>query len=151
MKRVVLLMAAAVVAVSLFAGLVHAVLVAARVSEPAKDTVYGSTPQRTWATMAVSLALVGVASGGLALNRPTHRNVRRLGSWTAIVSGLIGGINGALVLSSATGGPGSGNGVVGGAMALVLGLTAVALGGSVLLRSRRAQRALASRSSSEQA
>ena len=151
MKRVVLLMAAAVVAVSLFAGLVHAVLVAARVSEPAKDTVYGSTPQRTWATIAVALGFVGVAGGGLALARPTHRVMRGLGSGTALVSGFIGGINGALVLSSPNGGPGSGNGVVGGAMALVLGLTAVALVGSALLRSRRAQRALASRSSSEQA
>ena len=39
MKRIVLLIAAAVVGISLFAGLVHVVLVAARVSEPAKDTV----------------------------------------------------------------------------------------------------------------
>ena len=46
MNRTLTLIAAAVVAVGLFAGLVHAVLVAARVSEPAAETVYGSTPQR---------------------------------------------------------------------------------------------------------
>ena len=35
------------------------------------------------------------------------------------------------------GGPGSGNGVIGGAAALVLGLIAMALGGLALARSRR--------------
>jgi hypothetical protein len=55
----------------------------------------------------------------------------------ALVAGLIAAVNGALVLAIATGGPGTGNGVVGGAGALVLGLIALALGGLALARSHR--------------
>ena len=44
---------------------------------------------------------------------------------------------GGLVLAVADGGPGTGNGVVGGALALVLGLIAMVLGGLALARSRR--------------
>jgi hypothetical protein len=40
-------------------------------------------------------------------------------------------------LAVATGGPGTGNGVVGGAAAFVLGLTATAVGGLALARARR--------------
>jgi hypothetical protein len=46
-------------------------------------------------------------------------------------------VNGGLNLAIATGGPGSGNGVVGGAAAFVLGLIAVVLGGLALARRRR--------------
>jgi uncharacterized protein DUF6223 len=53
------------------------------------------------------------------------------------VAGLIAAVNGGLVLAVANGGPGSGNGVVGGAGAFVLGLIAMALGGVALARSRR--------------
>jgi hypothetical protein len=53
-----------------------------------------------------------------------------------LVLGPIAGVNGGLVLAAATGGPGSGNGVVGGAAALVLGLLAAVLGGLVVARSR---------------
>ena len=52
-------------------------------------------------------------------------------------AGLIAAVNGGLNLAMATGGPGTGNGVVGGAAALVLGLIAVALSGLALARSRR--------------
>jgi hypothetical protein len=55
----------------------------------------------------------------------------------ALVAGLIAAINGALNLAIAKGGPGSGNGVIGGAAALVLGLVAITLGGLALARSRR--------------
>ena len=69
MKRTFALILAALAAAALFAGLVHAVLVAAHVSEPAATTVYGLTPRRLWATTAAVLALVGVVIGGLALRR----------------------------------------------------------------------------------
>ena len=46
-------------------------------------------------------------------------------------------VNGGLLLAIANGGPGTGNGVVGAAGALVLGLIAMAEGGLVLARSRR--------------
>jgi hypothetical protein len=72
------------------------------------------------------------------------RSVRRIGNRgrrgaiVALVTGPIGAVNGGLVLAVATGGPGTGNGVVGGAAALVLGLIATVLGGLVFARSRRA-------------
>jgi Na+-driven multidrug efflux pump len=55
----------------------------------------------------------------------------------ALVAGLIAVVNGGLNLAIAKGGPGTGNGVVGAAVALVLGLLAMALGGLALPRSRR--------------
>ncbi len=130
----------ALAAAALFGGLVHAVLVAAQLSEPAATTVYGLTPQRLWATTVVVLALGGVVIGGLALGRPASRfgtASGRLGAIAALVAGLIAGVNGGLVLAIADGGPGTGNGVIGGAMALVLGLMGTALGGLALARSRR--------------
>src|SRR6185503_1790229 len=140
MKRTFFLVLAAVAAAALFGGLVHAVLVAAHVSEPAATTVQGTTPRRLWATAAGLSALVGVVIGGLALARPASRfgsASGRLGAIVALVAGLLAGVNGALVLAVASGGPGSGNGVVGAAGALVLGLIGMALGGLALTRSRR--------------
>jgi hypothetical protein len=55
------------------------------------------------------------------------------------VAGLIAAVNGGLNLAVATGGLGSGNGVVGGAAAFVLGLIATAFGGLALARSRRSR------------
>jgi hypothetical protein len=140
MKRTFALILAALAATALFGGLVHAVLVAAHVSEPAATTVYGLTPRRLWATTAAVLALVGLVIGGLALARSAGRigtgNARR-GAIVAVVVGLIAVVNGGLNLASAKGGPGTGNGVVGGAVALVLGLIAMALGVLTLARSRR--------------
>ena len=140
MKRTLTLVLAALAAAALFGGLVHAVLVAAHVSEPAASTVYGATPRRIWATAVVLLALAGVAIGGLALARPASRfgtSSGRLGAIVALVAGPIAVVNGGLVLAVADGGPGSGNGVIGGAGALVLGLIALTLGGLALARARR--------------
>jgi hypothetical protein len=138
MKRTFALILVAVAAAALFGGLVHAVLVAAHVSEPAATTVYGPTPQRLWAGTVAVLALVGVVIGGLALARPNSRfgtASGRLGTIVALVLGLIAVVNGGLVLAIANGGPGTGNGVVGGAAALVLGMIATALGGLARARS----------------
>jgi len=141
LKRPFALVLAAVAAAALLGGLVHAVLVAAHVSEPAATTVHGLTLRRLWATTTGVLALAGVVVGGLALARPTSRfgtASGRLGAFFALVAGLIAVVNGGLVLALATGGPGSGNGVVGGAGALVVGLIALALGALALARCRRA-------------
>jgi uncharacterized protein DUF6223 len=135
MKRTLVVTLAVVAAAGLLAGLVHAVLVAAHLSEPAATTVYGLTSRRLWALLVLVLALVGVILGGLALVRPASR---RLGALAGLATGLIAGSNGGLVLAVANGGPGSGNGVIGGAGALVLGVVAMALGGLALVRSRRA-------------
>jgi hypothetical protein len=140
MKRTFALIFAALAAAAIFAGLVHAVLVAAHVSEPAGTTVYGMTARRLWATAVSVLALVGVVIGGLAMSRPTSRfriASGGLGPIVALVAGLIAVVNGGLVLAVADGGPGTGNGVIGGAGALVLGLIAMSLGGLALARSRR--------------
>ena len=140
MKRTFALILAALAAAALFGVLVYAVLVAAHVSGPATTTttVYGLTPWRLWATTTAVLALVGVVIGGLALVRPASRFGTASGrAIVALVAGLIAVVNGGLNLTIATGGPGTGNGVVGGAGALVLGLIAMALGGLALARSRR--------------
>ena len=138
MKRTFAMILAALAAAALFGGLVHAVLVATHVSEPAATTVYGLTPRRLWATTV--LALVGVVIGGLALARSAGRigtgNARR-GAIVALVAGLIAVVNGGLNLAIAKGGPGSGNGVVGGAAALVLGMIGMVIAGIILARSRR--------------
>jgi len=139
MKRTFALILAALAAAALFGGLVHAVLVAAHVSEPAATTVYGLTSRRLWATTVAVLALVGVVIGGLALARPASpfgTACGRLGAIVPRVAGLIAVVNGGLVLAIANGGPGSGNGVVGSAAALVLGLIATVLGGLALARRR---------------
>jgi hypothetical protein len=135
MKRTFVLILAALAGAALFGGLVHAVLVAAQVSEPAATTVYGVTARRLWATAAAALALVGVVIGGLALARPAGR-LGRFGAIVALAAGPIAAFNGGLNLAIADGGPGSGNGVVGAAAAVVLGLIAMALGGLALALSR---------------
>lgn len=102
--------------------------------------VSGVTPRRIWATVAVLVSLGGVAIGGLALVR-SRRGIGhggRNGAFVAVAAGLIGVVNGALDLAVADGGLGTGNGVAGGAIALVLGLVATGLGWRVLARSRRA-------------
>jgi Family of unknown function (DUF6223) len=138
-RRTLTAILAAPVVLAVFAGLVHGVLVASHVSEPAGTTVYGATPRRLWATAAAVLALGGMVTGGLALVRSIRQigNRGRRGAIVALWAGPIGAVNGALVLAVATGGPGSGNGVVGGAAAVVLGLIATVLGGLVFGRSRR--------------
>ena len=140
MKRTFAVVFAAVAAAALFGGLVHAVLVAAHVAEPAATTVYGLTLRRLWATAAAAVALVGVVIGGLALARSASRfgtTSGRRGAIVALAAGFIAVVNGGLNLAMANGGPGTGNGVVGGAAAFVLGLIALALGGLAHARLRR--------------
>jgi hypothetical protein len=140
LKRIFTLILAALAAAALFGGLVHAVLVAARLAEPAATTVYGSTPQRLWATTVAAVALGGAVIGGLGLIRPAGHfgpSAGRLGAILSLGAGLIAVVNGWLLLSIANGGPGTGNGVVGAAGALVLGLFDMIIGALALSRSRR--------------
>lgn len=133
MKRTFVLILAAIAAIAVFATLVHFVLVAGHVSEPAATTVQGLTLRRLWATTGAVLALASAVIGVVVL----VRRASRFGAVVSLVAGLIAVINGGLVVAFATGGPGSGNGVVGGAGALVLGLIGMSLGGIALARSRR--------------
>ena len=80
-----------------------------------------------------------VAGGLVAARSATRFNsiTGRLKTNVALAAGLIALVNGGLNVALANGGPGTGNGVVGGATAFVLGLIALALGGRALARSRR--------------
>jgi hypothetical protein len=140
MKRTFVIILSTLAAAALFAGLVHVVLMVAHVSEPATTTVQGLTPRRLWATTADVLALAGVVIGIAAMYRAGRRigNHGRRGAVVAMVAGLVAAFNGGLNLAVATGGPGTGNGVIGAAGAFVLGMLAMTLGGLALARSRRA-------------
>lgn len=131
MKRTLSLILGALVAFAVFAGLVHLVLVATHRADPAATTVHGLTAQRLWAIIADGVALGSVATGGMAVARRATRLAR-----VAMIAGPIAAINGGLVLAVANGGPGTGNGVIGGAAAVVLGIAAVGLGGFAMSRTR---------------
>jgi hypothetical protein len=94
------------------------------------------TLDRAVATVAALVALAGAIVGGLALARSAGASVTRR-SFVALTAGVVGTFVGILVLATADGGPGTGNGVVGGYAGVVLGLIAAVLGGLALLRSRR--------------
>jgi hypothetical protein len=102
---------------------------------------HGSRPDST-ASLGYSGGCAGTCGGiigSMALVRATRGigNRGRNGAILSLVAGIIALLNGGLDLAVATGGPGSGNGVVGGAAAVVLGVIATALGGLVLSRTRR--------------
>nr|WP_294944970.1 DUF6223 family protein [uncultured Mucilaginibacter sp.] len=139
MKRAFITILATVVIAAVFGGLVFAVLKAAHVSAPAGNTVQGLTSRRLWATATALLALMGVVIGGLALRRSGGYTSAKLKirSVVALVAGLLAVLSGALNLALAKGGPGSGNGVIGGAAGTVLGLTAIVL--SVIAFNRNKQ------------
>ncbi len=130
MKRIIGVTGVALAAVAAFGGLVYGVLMAAHVAEPAVTTVHGLTPQRLWATTSALVAVVGVVTGALAV-------AGRRGPVVALAAGFIAAVSGGLNLAVANGGPGTGNGVVGGAAAFVLGLTALTLGAVAQVRLRR--------------
>jgi hypothetical protein len=98
-------------------------------------TVYGLTPARLVASIAALVAVAGVIIGGLALARPAGRGRRAV---TALAAGLAAIVTGGIVVALAKGGPGQGYGIVGGYVALVIGLIAALLGWMALSRSRRA-------------
>ena len=102
---------------------------------------YDLTAGRLVGTAAALVALAGVVTGWLALARSTGRiGNGRKGVVASFAAGLTGMVVGALNLAVADGGPGTGNGVMGGALALVLGLIATLLGWLALARSRRTGR-----------
>ncbi|MEO3812302.1 DUF6223 family protein [Sphaerisporangium sp. B11E5] len=100
---------------------------------------YTLTSGRLWSLVAAGLGLAGVVAGGLALARARRRigNGGRRGAVVALVTGLAGAVIGGMVVAAAKGGPGTGYGIVGGYMALVIGLVALTLAALTLARSRR--------------
>ncbi|MGC4868643.1 DUF6223 family protein [Micromonospora sp. DT53] len=105
----------------------------------AASTVDASTltGDRIVATAAAVVALAGAIIGGLSLGRPTGGSRKRR-SAAALIAGVTGVLVGGLVVITADGGPGTGNGIVGGYAALVLGLLAALLSGLAFARTRRA-------------
>ena len=128
-------LAAAFLATALFAepAAAHAGL------QPAPVGVGYWTPGRIWSVVAGTAGLAGVVTGGLALARAAVRaraaTVRPAG--TAVAAGLACAVIGAVVVAAAEGGPGTGYGIVGGFIDLVIGPAAIALGGLALARARR--------------
>ncbi|MEV8593434.1 DUF6223 family protein [Streptomyces sp. NPDC052013] len=98
---------------------------------------------RTGANLALGVGLVAVAIGWLALARAAGR-IGRVGTgsargagMSAVAGGLAGTALAVLHLATSSGGPGTGNGLVGAVAAVPLGLVAVVLGRRALIRSRR--------------
>jgi len=140
LKRTFTYIIVVLIAIALYFGVVHLVLMIANVSKSAPSTVYGLTSKRQFALVALGLALISVVFGWRAFRRSArHANVinRKNGSIVAIVTGLMAVIGSVLNLAAASGGPGSGNGVLGSAQALVLGLIGMILGVLAIARMRR--------------
>ena len=139
-KRTFTCITVVLIAIALYFGVVHLVLMVANVSKSAPSTVYGLTSKRQFALVALGLALISVVFGWRAFRKSAgHINVlnKKNGYIVAIITGLLAVIGGGLNLAAASGGPGSGNGVLGSAQALVLGLIGVFLGGLAIARLRR--------------
>jgi hypothetical protein len=105
--------------------------------QPAVST-YALTAGRLWSLVAALLGLVGAVIGARALARSAGRaGTGRRRAIMALTAGLAGTVIGGLVVAAAKGGPGTGYGIVGGYVALVVGVIAMVLGGLTLARSRR--------------
>lgn len=96
-------------------------------SQIAAET-YGMTAGRTWSLVGAALGLAGIGIGVF---------LRRRGV-VALACGAAGAVIGALVVFMAKGGPGTGYGIVGGYVSLVLGVAAAVLGGLAMRRGARA-------------
>lgn len=94
------------------------------------------TPDRLVATAGALAALVAAIVGGLSAARATVGRGRR-GMIVALVLGSLGLITGLFIIMTADGGLGTGNGVGGGYVAIVLSLIGIALAGLTLFRTRR--------------
>lgn len=110
--------------------------------QPVAASVYTVSVGRVGASLAALVGLLGAINGGLALARPARQGhittwVRRNGAATALMTGLIAMVVGGSVAATADGGLGTGNGLGGAYVALLVGLIAIALGW--LARSRRTE------------
>jgi hypothetical protein len=101
-------------------------------------TVYTMSPGRIGALMAGVVGLSAVVIGGLALARSARgTGDARRGALVALVLGPSALLGGALVVATAGGGIGTGNGLGGGIVALLVGVIGTVLGGLARIRSRR--------------
>lgn len=91
--------------------------------------VRGLTPDRATATVGIVLALVGAVLGGTQ-----WAGARRGVAVVALGASVVGAVVGGVVVATAEGGLGTGHGLGGGVVAIVVGVVGVALG---LRRARR--------------
>ncbi|MET9591896.1 DUF6223 family protein [Streptomyces sp. NPDC006516] len=98
---------------------------------------------RTGANLALGVGLLGLLIGWPALARSSGRTGRaRTAGMSAVVLGTAGTVLAVLHLATSSGGPGTGNGLVGAVVAVPLGLGGVVLGGRALYVLRRAGRSV---------
>ncbi|MEV5240388.1 DUF6223 family protein [Streptomyces cinnamoneus] len=132
----------AVAGAALIGGLVLAGPAAADPSvQPVAASVYTVSVGRVGASLAALVGLLGAVNGGLALAGTTGQGhitpwARRNGAATALVAGLIAVAVGASVAATADGGLGTGNGLGGAYVAMLVGLIAIILGWLARSRSR---------------
>jgi Family of unknown function (DUF6223) len=91
-------------------------------------------------TAAAVAGLVGAVLGGMVLARSRWFSARgkRTASGAAVLLGLAAAVVGGVHAANAAGGLGTGNGLAGAVLAVVLGAVGVVLGGLGLARSRAA-------------
>jgi Family of unknown function (DUF6223) len=109
---------------------------AAQVSDQPAAAVYSMTPERLAASTATVVGLLAAIIGGLGLLRSVRRvaDHGRRAAIAALMLGPIALVIGGLVVATADGGVGTGNGVAGGVVAMMLGIIGTALGGLALAR-----------------
>ena len=90
---------------------------------------------RTLPTVAAVVALIGVVAGGFALARPATFAIARP---LALVCGLMSLCVGGLHAAYSAGSFGTGNGLAGAVVAIVLGVVAISLGAFSFMGSRTA-------------
>ena len=121
------------------AGVLMSVRLVLAADQPAAAGALALSPGRLGATVAGVLGLVGVVAGGRALARRVgSAGAGRRPGAVALAAGSVAVALGGLVVVTADGGVGTGNGLGGGVVAVVVGLVALALGGLARSRSSRA-------------
>ncbi len=107
------------------------------VARPAEVGAYALTSGRLWAMIAALVGLAGVVIAGLVLRFAGAGRSARRGAVAALLSGVTGAGIGTWVVVAADGGPGTGYGIVGGFIAMAIGLVGTVLAGLCLVRFRR--------------
>ncbi|MFK0252261.1 DUF6223 family protein [Streptomyces sp. NPDC090445] len=111
-------------------------------AQPVAADLYTVSAGRIGAILSALLGLLGSVCGALALARTAGRGrvvtwARQNGAVTALVAGPVAVAVGGTVAATAEGGLGTGNGLGGAYVAILLGLTATTLGGLARTRTHR--------------